>query len=77
VVDPPRKGLGEELLKTLINMTPKQIVYVSCNVATLARDLKVLSEAGYKPNTVYPFDQFPNTAHVECIILMTKCGFES
>jgi 23S rRNA (uracil1939-C5)-methyltransferase len=72
VVDPPRKGLGEELLNTLIKMSPQKIVYVSCNPATLARDLKFLHGHGYKIETVLPFDQFPNTAHVETVVLLSQ-----
>lgn len=70
VVDPPRKGLGEELLNTLAKMNPEKIVYISCNAATLARDLKFLCEHGYEIKEVHPFDQFPSTAHVEVIIKM-------
>jgi 23S rRNA (uracil1939-C5)-methyltransferase len=76
VVDPPRKGCDETLLKTLVDMQPKRIVYVSCNPATLARDLKYLDGNGYKAVEVQPVDMFPWTGHVESIILMTKCGLE-
>lgn len=74
VIDPPRKGCEEGLLKTLIDMAPERIVYVSCNPATLARDLKYLDENGYKTVEVQPVDMFPWTTHVETIILMTRCG---
>lgn len=74
VVDPPRKGCDEALLRTLVDMQPERIVYVSCNPATLARDLKFLEGNGYKTVEVQPVDMFPWTAHVESIILMTKCG---
>ena len=67
VVDPPRKGCDEALLNTIIDMKPKRVVYVSCNPATLARDLKVLEEGGYKTQEVQPVDMFPHTTHVECV----------
>lgn len=67
VVDPPRKGCDEALLNTIIDMKPNRVVYVSCNPATLARDLKVLEEGGYKTQEVQPVDMFPHTTHVECV----------
>ena len=67
VVDPPRKGCDEALLNTIIDMKPKRVVYVSCNPATLARDLKVLEEGGYKTQEIQPVDMFPHTTHVECV----------
>ena len=72
VVDPPRKGCDETLLDTMVKMQPKRIVYVSCDSATLARDLKYLCENGYKLTKVKPVDQFPMTTHVEVIIKMQK-----
>jgi 23S rRNA (uracil1939-C5)-methyltransferase len=76
VVDPPRKGCDVALLSTLVDMKPERIVYVSCNPSTLARDLKYLSENGFKVMEVQPVDMFPYSFHVESIVLMTKCGFE-
>ncbi|MBF8983341.1 23S rRNA (uracil(1939)-C(5))-methyltransferase RlmD [Lutibacter sp. B2] len=76
VVDPPRKGCDEVVLDTIVKMNPKRVVYVSCNPATLARDLKYLDERGYKAEEVQPVDMFPHTMHVECVVLMTKCGFK-
>ncbi|MED3564068.1 23S rRNA (uracil(1939)-C(5))-methyltransferase RlmD [Bacillus xiapuensis] len=67
VVDPPRKGCDEALLQTIIEMKPKKVVYVSCNPATLARDLRILEDGGYKTVEVQPVDMFPQTTHVECI----------
>ena len=67
VVDPPRKGCDEALLQTIIEMKPKKVVYVSCNPATLARDLRILEDGGYKTLEVQPVDMFPQTTHVECI----------
>ncbi|RZT16528.1 23S rRNA (uracil(1939)-C(5))-methyltransferase RlmD [Fictibacillus sp. BK138] len=67
VVDPPRKGCDEELLKTIIEMKPERVVYVSCNPATLARDLRVLKDGGFKTVEVQPVDMFPQTTHVEAV----------
>ena len=67
VVDPPRKGCDEALLKTIIEMKPRKVVYVSCNPATLARDLRILEDGGYKTVEVQPVDMFPQTTHVECV----------
>lgn len=77
ILDPPRKGSDELTLNAISRMSPNRIVYISCNPATLARDVLFLSEKGYVLKKVQPVDMFPNTSHVECIILMTKCGFES
>ena len=72
VVDPPRKGCDKKLLDTIVSMTPDRIVYVSCDSATLARDLKLLVEYGYKVEKVQPVDQFGNTVHVETVVLLSK-----
>ena len=72
VVDPPRKGCDENCLHTMIQMAPKRIVYVSCDPASLARDLKYLCENGYQLEIVEPVDQFAHTVHVETVVLMTK-----
>jgi 23S rRNA (uracil1939-C5)-methyltransferase len=67
VVDPPRKGCDEALLKTIIEMKPKKVVYVSCNPGTLARDLRILEDGGYKTVEVQPVDMFPQTTHCEVV----------
>ncbi|MEF9946184.1 MAG: 23S rRNA (uracil(1939)-C(5))-methyltransferase RlmD [Lachnospiraceae bacterium] len=72
VVDPPRKGCEETLLATMVEMQPKKIVYVSCDSATLARDVKYLGERGYGVEKVQTVDMFPMTGHVECVCLMTR-----
>ena len=72
VVDPPRKGCDEKLLDTLIKMEPKRIVYVSCDPATLARDLKWLGENGYRTEKYRAVDQFGMTTHVETVSLLQK-----
>lgn len=69
-IDPPRKGCGESLLETIKEMKPKKVVYVSCNPATLGRDLKYLTENGFEIKKVQPVDMFPQTAHVECVALL-------
>ncbi len=74
VVDPPRKGCDEVLLDTLVSMSPERIVYVSCNPATLARDLAFLAERGFEVIEVQPVDMFPWSSHVECVILMQRSG---
>ena len=72
VVDPPRKGCDETLLQTMIQMRPERIVYVSCDSATLARDLKYLCANGYELKKVRPVDQFGHTVHVETVVLMSR-----
>lgn len=72
VVDPPRKGCDEALLSTIIKMAPTRIVYVSCDPATLARDVKYLVGNGYEVKEVTPVDMFPMTVHVETVCLMSK-----
>ena len=72
VVDPPRKGCDETLLRTMVSMKPERIVYVSCDSATLARDLKYLCENGYKIVKARAVDQFPHTVHVESVVKLIK-----
>lgn len=72
VVDPPRKGCDETLLGTVVKMSPERIVYVSCDSATLARDLKYLTANGYEVRKVQPVDQFGHTVHVETVVLMSR-----
>jgi len=74
VLDPPRKGCEESLLLLLAEMQPQRIVYVSCNPATLARDLKYLDSRGYRATEAQPVDMFPWTGHVECVIMMSRVG---
>ena len=74
VLDPPRKGCDRVLLDTVAQMKPERVVYVSCNPATLARDLNILDELGYRANEIQSVDMFPHTYHVEAIVLMTYCG---
>ena len=72
VVDPPRKGCDEKCLETLLKMHPERIVYVSCDSATLARDLRELCDGGYEVKKVRVVDQFGNTVHVETVCLLSK-----
>ena len=72
VVDPPRKGCEESLLDTMIQMKPEKIVYVSCDPATLARDLKYLCERGYELTRVRGCDMFGHSYHVETVCLLSK-----
>jgi 23S rRNA (uracil1939-C5)-methyltransferase len=72
VVDPPRKGCDEVLLDTILKMNPKRIVYVSCDSATLARDLKYLTANGYEVQKVQPVDQFGHSVHVETVVLLSQ-----
>ena len=72
VVDPPRAGCTETVLRTFANMKPQRIVYVSCNPVTLARDLAILKELGYLAQEVQPVDLFPQTSHVESVCLLRK-----
>ena len=72
VVDPPRKGLTPELIATVVEMSPDRIVYVSCDPATMARDLKLFTEQNYSVKEITPFDMFPRTSHVESVCLMSR-----
>ena len=72
VLDPPRKGCSPELIETVAQMAPSRVVYVSCDPATLARDLKLFAQKGYKTMELTPVDMFPRTAHVECCCLLER-----
>ena len=72
VVDPPRKGCKEELLETIVQMAPKRMVYVSCDPATLARDLKYMTANGYQVERVCPVDQFGHSGHVEVVTCLQR-----
>lgn len=72
IVDPPRSGINPKALEDIIKFNPQKVVYVSCNPESLARDLKIFSEGGYKVDKVKCVDMFPHTYHVECVTLMSK-----
>ena len=72
VLDPPRKGCDEATLSAVVKMSPRRVVYVSCNPATAARDAKWLEAQGYRTEKVQPVDLFPRTKHVECITALTR-----
>ncbi len=71
-VDPPRKGLDASFIETTAAVKPERIVYISCNPATLARDLALFEEEGYVTKEVQPVDLFPQTTHVECVVLLER-----
>lgn len=71
-LDPPRKGCDEKLLDTVVNMEPSRIVYVSCDPATLARDLKYLCSRGYEVRKVQPYDMFGQSSHIESVCLLHR-----
>ena len=73
IVDPPRKGCSADLIDTIANkFSPKRVVYVSCDPATLARDIKIFGDIGYKLIEYTPCDLFPRTSHCECCALLSK-----
>lgn len=76
VVDPPRKGCDTVCLDTILKMRPEKVVYVSCDSATLARDLRYLADGGYVVGKVRACDMFPGTVHVETVIMMRNCGLK-
>ncbi|MEA4921616.1 MAG: 23S rRNA (uracil(1939)-C(5))-methyltransferase RlmD [Clostridiaceae bacterium] len=74
VCDPPRKGMDQLAIDSIARMMPARLVYISCDPASLARDAAILAEKGYSLVKAEAFDMFPGTAHVETVILMTRCG---
>ena len=76
VIDPPRKGCTPEFIEQLVAFGPARVVYVSCDPATQVRDLKLLGRGGYRPVDVQPFDLFPHTRHLECVMTLVTdpCG---
>ena len=72
VVDPPRKGMDEDAVRNVASMVPDRIVYISCNPKSLAQNLYQLQLGGYRVLSVKPFDNFPWTKHVECVVLMSR-----
>ena len=72
VVDPPRKGLDQKLIESLLEVMPDKIIYVSCKPSTLARDLNLFTQGGYQVDRIQPIDLFPHTTHVETVVLMSR-----
>ena len=72
MVDPPRKGCDQTFIETLIELSPKRIVYISCNPATQVRDVELLKNSGYQLKEITPVDMFPHTTHVETVALIEK-----
>jgi 23S rRNA (uracil1939-C5)-methyltransferase len=72
IVDPPRTGMSKEALTRVVALQAQKLIYVSCDVATLARDARLLLDAGYRMTSMRAFDLFPNTAHVETVISFAK-----
>ena len=72
IIDPPRKGCDAELIETIAQMSPDRVVYVSCDCATLARDMKIFAEKGYQPQKMTAVDMFPRTSHVETVVQLSR-----
>lgn len=72
IVDPPRKGLDKAVIDTIVSAKPERVVYISCDVATLARDCAIFAESGYATSEATPFDLFPRTGHVETVVCLTR-----
>ena len=72
VLDPPRKGVDHQVVVAALALAPRRVVYVSCDPATMARDLAKLAGGGYQLVEVQPVDMFPHTAHIECVALMER-----
>ena len=72
IMDPPRAGSDEKFLSSLVKLSPEKVVYVSCNPQTQERDLRYMIKNGYKVMEIQPVDMFPQTVHVECVVLIEK-----
>ena len=72
VVDPPRKGLASDVIDSICGMNPQRVVYVSCDVSTQARDLKLFEEKGYVATKATAVDMFPRTSHVETVVCLSR-----
>ncbi len=72
IVDPPRKGLNVQTIDAIVDISPRKVIYVSCDPGTLARDLALFQTKGYKVEIIQPVDMFPQTVHVECVVLISR-----
>lgn len=72
IIDPPRKGCSKDTIDAIVKIAPSRLVYVSCDPATLARDVKILTDKGYQLAGIQPVDMFPNTTHIETIVLLQR-----
>ena len=72
IMDPPRAGASLDFLKCLVTLSPKKVVYISCNPETQARDVAFLVKHGYRAKKIQPVDMFPHTDHVECVVSLTR-----
>ena len=72
VVDPPRSGCTPELMKSVMQLNPKRFIYVSCNIETQVRDLQLMMNSGYKITKMQGFDLFPETYHIESVVLLER-----
>ena len=72
ILDPPRDGVHASVVDAVVAAEPERVVYVSCNPASLARDLALFRTGGYSPGPVLPVDMFPHTAHVECVVALRR-----
>ena len=72
ILDPPRAGCAEELVRYVASLSPQRIVYISCNTTTLARDMAIFRELGFVGKSVTPFDLFPLTGHVESVVCLAR-----
>ena len=77
ILDPPRTGCDEKVTDAILKIAPERVVYVSCNPATLARDAKRLAAGGYKLAEATPFDMFPQTGHVETVVLFIQTKYQT
>ena len=73
VVDPPRAGLSQKVVRRILEAEPKRLVYVSCNPTTLAPNARQIADAGYALKQVQPVDMFPQTPHIEAVALLERC----
>jgi tRNA/tmRNA/rRNA uracil-C5-methylase (TrmA/RlmC/RlmD family) len=76
VLDPPRKGAGRRVVADVVGRRPRAVAHVACDPASLARDLSLFAEGGYRPVSIRAFDLFPMTHHVECVAILVPAAQE-